>query len=77
MDRRAVGLFNVAPDETELGIVYSFLTTLRLRHLVEVPIDAAGAAVIESCIVISDEIGRPSVALRVVIFVPRLRIDAA
>ena len=43
-DRRAVGRFNVALDETELGIVYSFVTTLRLRRLVDVPIDAARAA---------------------------------
>jgi hypothetical protein len=47
VDRRAVGLFNVAPDETELGIVYSFSATLRLQRLDEVPIDAARAAFLD------------------------------
>jgi hypothetical protein len=47
VDRRAVDPFKVAPDETELGNVYSFSATLRLQRLVAVPIDAAGAAFLD------------------------------
>ena len=71
-DRR-VGPFNVAPDDTEFGAP----ATLRLQRLVEVRISAARVAFVDVVPLLGGEIGRLNVALRVVVLVSRLRIDAA
>ena len=55
----------------------NFVATLRLQRLVEVRISAARVAFVDLVPLLGGEIGRLNVALRVVVFVSRLRIDAA